>query len=211
MSIDKIMDTSKEIFKLNKEILSFKVDENKMKSTQEKEAISEEEIIITNLTSDYLAFKTMTTKKSIYSVDPSYVIIPPKAEQKLKILLYNILGEKLDPKGHKFRFEGFTILESEKDSEAKQLFNEYVKKGNTVVGNIQKRSVQFLNINETIENEEKMKKENNDNNNNKETKINEENDKKENEQKDDPNKNMPIFLFIGVLLVSVVIGFYMFK
>ena len=31
-------------FKLNKEILSFKVDENKMKSTQEKEAISEEEI-----------------------------------------------------------------------------------------------------------------------------------------------------------------------
>ena len=40
-----------------------------------------------------------------------------------------------------------TILESEKDSEAKQLFNEYVKKGNTVVGNIQKRSVQFLNIN----------------------------------------------------------------
>ena len=180
MSIDKLMDTSKEIFKLDKMILSFKLDENKMKSTKEREAISEEEIIITNLTSDYLAFKTMTTKRTIYSVDPSYCIIPPKADQKLKILLYNIPGEKLEPKGHKFRFEGFTILESEKDSDAKVLFNEYIKKGNTVVGNILKRSVQFDNGNEAI-------------------------------QKDVPNKNMLIYLFIGVLLVSVLIGFYMFK
>ena len=188
MSIDKIMDTSKEIFKLNKEILSFKLDENKVKSTKEKEAISEEEVIITNLTSDYLAFKTQTTKKTIYSVDPSYCIIPPNSEQKLKIVLYNFPGEKLEPKGHKFRFEGFTILESEKDSEAKVLFNEYLKKGNTVVGNILKRSVQFTN-----------------------EKENKDNDKNKIESKDFPNKNMNIYLFIGVLLFSVIIGYFMFK
>ena len=147
MSLADIMDKSKEIFKLDKTILSFKVDENKMNSTKDKEAISEEEVIVTNLTEDYLALKSLTTKRVIYSVDPSYCIIPPKTEQKLKILLYSISGEKLDPKGHKFKFEGFTILESEKDSDAKALFNEYIKKGNKVVGNILKLNVQFYNEN----------------------------------------------------------------
>ena len=180
MSIEKLLDTPKEIFKLDKEILSFKVDENKIKSIKEKEAICEEEIIITNLTSDYLAFKTMTTKRTIYSVDPSYCIIPPKADQKLKIQLYNIPGEKLEPKGHKFRFEGFTILESEKDSDAKVLFNEYIKKGNTLVGNILKRNVQFAHEIEAM-------------------------------QKYVPNKNIQMYLFIGFLLFSVVIGYFMFK
>ena len=209
MSLDKVMDTSKEIFKLDKKILSFKIDENKMKSTKEKEALSEEEIVITNLTSDYLAFKTKTTKKTIYSVDPSYCIIPPKGDQKLKIILYNFPGEKLDPKGHKFRFEGFTILESEKDSDPKVLFNEYTQNGNTVVGNIQKRNVQFYNVNEAIEKEEKLKKENNENKENDKDniKIKEGNDKNLNAQ----NKDMSIYLFIGVLLFSVVIGYIMFQ
>ena len=152
MSQDLIMDVSKEIFKLNKDILLFKIDPlnlNKLSSYSSKhfsdhiKPLSEEEIIITNLTSEYLAFRVKTTKKENYAVNPTYCIISPNENKVISFLFYNKLGGKLDSKGHKFKFEGFIIPESRKNEDIKELFYDYIKKGNKVVGNSQKRYVRF--------------------------------------------------------------------
>jgi hypothetical protein len=150
MSRDLIMDESKEIFKLDREIITFKIDSssiNKLSSlhnSQQYQALSEEDIRITNITSEFLAFRAKTTKKENYSVHPIYCIIPPKSIQTINIILYYKAGLKIDSKGHKFKFEAFVIPESQKNDEVKELFNDYIKKGIEVRGNIQKRNVKFI-------------------------------------------------------------------
>ena len=151
MSKDLIMDVSKEIFTLNKEILTFKINQSNLSRLSSHSSIhsgnlqplSEEDISITNLTSEYLAFRTKTTKKENYAVNPTYCLIPPNGNQVLNFVFYNKSAEKLDPKGHKFRFEGFIIPESQKNEEVKNLFQEYIKSGKKVVGNCLKRYVHF--------------------------------------------------------------------
>ena len=151
MSHDLIMDTSKEIFKLNKDILLFKINpSNQLKLSSHSslqssnlKPISEEDITVTNLTSDYLAFRAKTTKKDNYTVNPTYCVIPPNENKILNILLYNMIGQNLDSKGHKFKFEGFIIPESRKDEEVKDIFKDYIQKGIKVIGNSQKRYVKF--------------------------------------------------------------------
>jgi hypothetical protein len=144
------MDESKEIIKLDREIITFKIDSssiNKLSSlhnSQQYQALSEEDIRITNITSEFLAFRTKTTKKENYSVHPIYCIIPPKSIQTINIILYYKAGLKIDSKGHKFKFEAFVIPESQKNDEVKELFNDYIKKGIEVRGNIQKRNVKFI-------------------------------------------------------------------
>ena len=217
MSIEKLIDSSKEIFKLDKDILSFKINLSNS-SSSEKIAIDEIEINVTNLTDNYLAFQTKTTKKVIYAVNPPYCIIAPNENKKIKIIMYNVPGEEIDSKDHKFKFEGFIILENEKDKDAKTLFNEYAKKGNKVVGNIEKRKVKFIFENnkisleeEKVENlqEEKIiqsKKENN--------KIDKENEikKDKNLGKELKNNNTSNYLFLGGgVLVLLIIAFYFIK
>ena len=148
MSLESLMDTSKEIFKLDKEILTFKINSKNLEESSEPISIAGEEILVTNLTENYLAFQIKTTKSKMYAANPSYCIISPNEEKKINIILYKVFGEKLDPKKHKFRFEGIVILENEKEKDAKDLINEYIKKGNKIIGNIQKRSVKYVEIEE---------------------------------------------------------------
>ena len=153
MSHDLIMDLSKEIFKLDKEILTFKINQELISklsshSSSHLQALSEENITVTNLTSDYLAFRTKTTKKEFYSVNPTYCIIPPNETQILTFVFYNRIGEKIDAKNHKFKFEGFIIPETEKDEEVKTLFQNYIKNGTKVVGTTKKSHSQFIEQNE---------------------------------------------------------------
>ena len=143
MSSELILDNSKEVFKLDKEFLSFKIN---IENLSEQEPIksnikSQNEIKITNLTDDYLAFRTKTTKKAYYDVSPTY------CKEIKTIIISFFLKEGEIPKfnGHKFRFEAFVILENEKDKEAKVLFNDYAVKGQPVVGNFKKTFVQFMN------------------------------------------------------------------
>ena len=147
MSSELKIDNSKEVFKLDKEILSFNIN---LGNLSEQEPIksslkSENEIKITNLTDDYLAFRTKTTKKIYYNVQPIYCILPPKETKTIKITFFLKEGEIPKLSGHKFKFEGFVISESEKDKDAKDLFNDYLNKGESVVGNSQKTFVQFTN------------------------------------------------------------------
>ena len=151
MSHDLIMDVSREIFKLSKDVLIFKINPsniNKLSSyssthSGQLQPLSEEDIIITNLTSEYLAFRIKTTKKENYAVNPTYCIISPKENKAINFIYYNNPGAKFDAKGHKFKFEGFIIQESRKNEDVKDLFYDYIKKGIKVSGNSLKLYVRF--------------------------------------------------------------------
>ena len=231
MSFDSLIDSS-EIFKIDQDKISFKIKSNNLNTSSAPIAVDELKLNITNLTNNYLSFRTKTTKKSIYAVDPSHCIIPPNETKILKIIFYNVPGEKLDPKGHKFRFEGFTILENEKDLYAKDLFTKYINEGKKIVGNIKKKSVEFIYENEDEKNEnikekkeennntkdeefEKLKKEileEDNNNENKGKSISEHKSEKKNDvEGEKKNLNMLIYLFIGIFVISVLIAFYLKK
>lgn len=164
MSHELVMDLSKEIFKLDKDILTFEIGpsiESKLSMSSlshhstDLKPLSEEELCVTNLTSDYLAFRTKTTKKEYYSVNPTYFALPPNGNKTIKFLFYNQSGKEVDPKGHKFRFEGFIINESEKDEDLKELFKNYIKSGKKVVGNVAKRYVKIIKENEVLSQDSK--------------------------------------------------------
>ena len=152
MSNGLVMEVSKEIFKLNKEVLIFKINPSTISKlslqssiqSSDLKPLSEEDIVVTNLTSEFLAFRAKTTKKDNYTVNPAYCIILPNESKVLNITFYNKVDEKLDSKGHKFKFEGFVIPESRKNEEAKNLFQEYIQERIEVRGNTEKRNVQFL-------------------------------------------------------------------
>ena len=145
MSSELIIDNSKEVFKLDKEVISFNLNtENLSEEEPIKSSLnSENEIKITNLTEDYLVFRVKTTKKLYYCVEPTYCIIPPKEFKSISIKFYLKEGEIPKLHGHKFKFEGFIISESEKDKDPKDLFNEYTLRSLPVVGNSYKTFVHF--------------------------------------------------------------------
>ena len=153
MSSELILDNSKEVFKLDKEVISFNFSlENLSEQEPVKSPInSENEIKVTNLTEDFLAFRIKVTKKAYYSVQPTYCIIPPKELKTITIKFFLKEGEIPKFHGHKFKFEGFIIPEKEKDKDAKILFNEYTQKAAPVVGKSQKTFVQFPSNNEIQE------------------------------------------------------------
>lgn len=140
-----VFDNSKEVFQLDRQTISFKLNiENISESEPLKlDLKSETEIKITNLTDNFLAFRVKTTKKLYYSVNPTYCVIPSKEIKSIKIIFLIKEGEIPKLHGHKFKFEAFIINENEKDKDPKDLFSEYIKKGAPVTGNSHKTFVQF--------------------------------------------------------------------
>lgn len=140
---DLIMDVSKEIFKLDKDILTFIINPSSISrlsslsthSSQYK-PLSDIELTVKNLTSDYIVFRAKTTKKTNFTIQPTYSLLNPNSDLKMTIKYYNELGSKLSNyKENKFRFEGFIITEKEKDLDIKGLFNDYTLKKIKVIGN----------------------------------------------------------------------------
>ena len=149
MSAELLLDNSKEVFQLDKDVLSFKLDTEDLSEVISKKLQKSENIVkVKNITDDYIAFRTKTTKKAYYSVEPVHCVIPPQGEQIVKISFSAKEGERIKIHGHKFRFEGFVIQADEKDKNAKDIFNEYTQKGAPVVGNSQRTFVQFSDNNE---------------------------------------------------------------
>ena len=229
MSLDSLLDTSKEVFSMDKDIIVFNIKSNNIKASSSPIALTESDISIKNLTNDYLAFRTKTTKKSLYAVNPTYYIIPPNEVRIIKIILYNVPGEKMVTKGHKFRFEGFIINENEKDKDVKELFIEYQNKGDKIIGNIHKRNVQFIYEDENENGEDKkdttddsklehLQKEEikTKEQNNLNEKLNDENDtdKLNTKKSEKINSNKNQYLVIGVVIFSIsllLVSFYLFK
>ena len=161
MSSELVMDTSKHIFQIDKDILSFRINSdkiNKAATLSSPTVISEDEFNIANLTDNYLALRIKTTKKLFYTVNPSYFILSPNSNQIVKFLFYYVPGNSVSSTGHKFRIEGFIITDSEQNEEPKDLFLNYSKNKIPVEGNTQKRFVQLI-----VDNESPTEEENNQN------------------------------------------------
>ena len=105
--------------------------------------LSQTEVIVTNLTPEYIAFRVKTTKKENYTVEPIYVILTPNGNQTFKITYYNKPGKKADSKEQKFRFEGFIIPEDKKNEPVRDIFQEYINKEIKVSGNSIKLIAKF--------------------------------------------------------------------
>lgn len=130
-----INNVQRELFSIDVDVLSFKIylDNNNYSS--------ESSCIITNLTDDYIAFRTKTTKKEDYAVKPTHAILMPKASTKI---VFNKHSLDLDPTGHKFKFDAIVISESDKDKDIKSLFEEARTKN--VETYSLKRGVEFIKI-----------------------------------------------------------------
>ena len=169
MSHELIMDISKELFKLDKDVLEFVISASmisKLSSVPTRAShlrpLSELKLTITNLTSEYIAFRIKTTKKDYYAVEPTYGVLTPNGEQKIKITYYGKTGVKPNSKDHKFRVEGFIIPEEQKNETIKDLFQDYIKKEIKVSGNSIKLHAKFTeedNANDKINELEPVKEE----------------------------------------------------
>lgn len=112
------MSDSKELFTIDVNILSFTI--------PDKEGTPiETSCNIHNITGDYIAFRTKTTKKEEYAVKPTHVIIAPNATITISFIRN---GSGLDPTGHKFKFDSMVISPDDKDKDPKTLFNLLAKK-----------------------------------------------------------------------------------
>ena len=151
-----IMDTSKDIFKLNKDILDFIINSSSIKKLSSlpsgnKKPLSEIEVTISNLTSEYIIIRVRTTKKERFSVKPSHLIIKPNSEEKIKIIYYHKIGHKLHSGIYGFKFDGFIINEDKINMDVKDIFNEYIQKKIKVIGNSVKLNTKFteeINVND---------------------------------------------------------------
>ena len=156
MSELNIIDSSKNLFSIDKKVIVFEITNEKKNtlsnininisnsSSHYALYISHTSIIVTNLTSEYLSLRTKTTKKKNYNVYPSYCILPPNSEKKIDFKYFINEGEKISNSGHKFKFEGFIISNEEKDIDSKILFNKYISQKIPVKASLIKASVEFI-------------------------------------------------------------------
>ena len=105
--------------------------------------ISQIELIITNITSNYVAYRARITRKKYYRVEPSHLVISPNSNLKVKITYYYNPKEKFPPEGHKFRFEGIIIPNNMKNNDSREIFDEFIKNKKEVKGNSIKKIVEF--------------------------------------------------------------------
>lgn len=112
------MSGSQELFTIDVNILTFTIPDR-------EGAPIESSCNIHNITGDYIAFRTKTTKKEEYAVKPTHVIIAPYTTIKISFIR-NASG--LDPTGHKFKFDSMVISPSDKDKDPKTIFDLLAKK-----------------------------------------------------------------------------------
>ena len=149
MASDILLDTSSPVITINQASLIFKINENYLssqKNISQKNVlipISQSEIIITNITSNYVAYRTRITKKKYYAVEPSHLILCPNSNIKVKITYYFNPKENFPPE-HKFRFEGIIIPNNMKNKDARNIFDDFAINKIEVKGNSIKKNVEFL-------------------------------------------------------------------
>ena len=147
---DIIMDSSSEVFTIDKEYLQFNINpnissmDNDNSSKSSIHPVSSCSIVVTNLTDNYIAFRSKTTKKDLYVVNPPYTIIKPNNNQQILIEFYMKHKNLPNREGHKFKFEGIVIDDSDINKPPKKIFEEKIANKIQVKGNTYKRDVVFI-------------------------------------------------------------------
>jgi hypothetical protein len=144
------LDTSSPIITVNQATLIFKINKQNLAFPPDKFPnnslipISQNEILITNISSNYVAYRARITRKKYYSVEPSHLVIPPNSSIKVKITYYFSPKEKFPPEGHRFRFEGVVIPNNMKSKDTRDIFDELAKSKKEVKGNSLRKVVEFI-------------------------------------------------------------------
>ena len=153
------------IYQIEEDDIKFKINRNYINNLissnifQNINLISSSQIVVKNLSQEYISFRVKTTKKQNYTVEPSYFILNPSETKIINIYFYINKMEEINEKGHKFKFEGFVIKESEKNKNIKNIFADYIKSGTKVRGNVVKKYVKFIDDNNyEIPNKSNIKK-----------------------------------------------------
>ena len=150
MTSNILLESSTPIITINKPTLLFKINNNDLSSQINSSnnnsliPISETELLLTNITSYYVAYRARITRKKCYTVEPSHLIIVPNSNIKVKITFYLNPKEKFPPEGHKFRFEGIVIPNNMKNKDAREIFDEFALNKKEVKGNSIKKVVEFI-------------------------------------------------------------------
>lgn len=132
---ESIYDTSDILFEVDKDVLVFT-------PIQSEEFERESNITVTNISNYHIAFRIKTTKKEDYTVNPTHIVISPKAKISIDFKFLR-KKHKGDLSEHKFKLDGFIISNEDKDKDAKQLFFQQEKTKARVKGNIIKMTVSF--------------------------------------------------------------------
>ena len=106
--------------------------------------LSQTELLLTNVSSSYIAYRTRITKAKYYSVEPSHMILPPNSNITIKITFYHNLKLPFPPKEHKFKFEGVVIPNNMKRMDAWKIYEEFSKNKTEVKGNSIKKNAEFV-------------------------------------------------------------------
>jgi len=165
MSAEILLDTSSPVITINQSSLLFKINQNyfqnQLKNSNSSNTLyplSQTELLLTNITSSYIAYRSRITKKKYYSVEPSHLIIPPNSNITIKITFYHNFRNAFPPEGHKFRFEGIVIPNNMKKMDAWKIYEQFSKDKTEVKGNSIRKVAEFIfdnNYNPNFEEENK--------------------------------------------------------
>ena len=151
MSEEIIFDSSSPIITINQSSLVFKINQKYFQTQSQLPQnsnslfpLSQTEILLTNLTSSYVAYRSRITKKKFYQVEPSHMILPPNSNITIKITFFHNFSLPFPPQGHKFRFEGIMIPNNMKRTDAWKIYEEFSKNKTEVKGNSIRKVAEFV-------------------------------------------------------------------
>ena len=151
MSEEIIFDSSSPVITINQSSLIFKINQKYFQTQSQLPQnsnslfpLSQTEILLTNLTSSYVAYRSRITKKKFYQVEPSHMILPPNSNITIKITFFHNFSLPFPPQGHKFRFEGIMIPNNMKRTDAWKIYEEFSKNKTEVKGNSIRKVAEFV-------------------------------------------------------------------
>ena len=151
MSTEIIFDSSSPVITINQSSLVFKINQKYFQTQSQLPQnsnslfpLSQTEILLTNLTSSYVAYRSRITKKKFYQVEPSHMILPPNSNITIKITFFHNFSLPFPPQGHKFRFEGIMIPNNMKRTDAWKIYEEFSKNKTEVKGNSIRKVAEFV-------------------------------------------------------------------
>jgi len=151
MSSEINFDSSSPIITINQTSLVFKINQDNFQAqsqintqTNTLSPLSQTELLLTNLTSSYVAYRARITKKKYYAVEPSHMVLPPNSNIVIKITFYHNFKLPFPPINHKFRFEGIVIPNNMKRMDAWKIYEEFANNKIEVKGNSIKILPEFI-------------------------------------------------------------------
>ena len=90
-------------------------------------------------------YQAKTTKKDVYTLNPTYLLLKPGNNSEIKFI-YNIKDLNEGPEKHKFKFEGIIVPDEVINKDVKTIFDYISKNKVCVIGCVLKRNVLFNNL-----------------------------------------------------------------